>query len=425
MSAARRPLDVLLREMALRGLIPLDGRAEELAKLTEDQLTRAITTELPGFLQSGNPDVLPGLRAHSAAHGQQIAALLSGAAPDFAFVRDHARLRAEQRFPLDMTLRAYQSGARVVGDWLRLALGDAAVAAEFAQAYTTAVTSEMVEEYVAHTRGLAQAESDRRRELLTILLDGHDESDPRVADVLRRTGFLDQRQVYAVAVIRAAQGAEMENPGRVQRIIAAVSDAMATTRVRTLTGVRADVVIAVFADRRRQSGWTAEDSDLTLRVADRLATLGPSVVVGISRDHPATAFVPKALAEAHIALGFADLDQRLVRFDDLPLWHLLLHAGGGQLRATLPDWAGQLAAEPALLETLRALAEADMNLQAAARLLGRHPNTIYLRIEKLRVLTQRDPLRFHDLSELLLATDCLTGPVTRPRSARSALLGNG
>lgn len=406
--------------MALRGLIPIEGKAEDLARLIEERMTRAILTEHPAFLQSGNPDVLPGLRAHSAAHGQTIAALLSDAAPDFGFVRDHARLRAEQRFPLDMTLRAYQSGARVASDWLRQVLKDEATAAEFAQAYTVAVSSVMVEEYVAHTRGLAEAESDRRSELLTILLAGHDESDPRVADVLRRAGFLDQRQVYAVAVVRATQADEMESPARVQRIIAAISDAMAATRIRTLTGVRGDVVVAVLTDRRRQSGWTSPESDLSLRATDRLATLGPSVVVGISRDHPATAFVPKALGEAHVALGFADREARLVRFDELPLWHLLVQAGAGQVRSTLPGWAAQLAAETALLETLQALAGADMNLQAAARQLGRHPNTVYLRVEKIRALTGRDPLRFMDLSELLLATDCLAGPAKPPRAAKPA-----
>ena len=420
MTAAPRPLESLLRDMSRRGLIPLEDQAEDLARLTEEQLTRAILAEHPAFLQSGNPDVLPGLRAHSAAHGRAIAALLSGAAPDFGFVRDHARLRAEQRFPLDMTLGAYQSGARVVGDWLRRVLKDEAAAAEFAQAYTAAASRILVEEYVAQTRGLAEAESDRRSELLTILLDGHDESDPRVADVLRRAGFLDQRQVYAVAVVRAAQGAEMENPARVQRIIAAIGEALAATRIRTLTGVRGDVVVAVLADRRRQSGWTAPESDLSLRAADQLATLGPSVVIGVSRDHPATAFVPKAMGEARVALGFADREARLVRFDDLPLWHLLVQAGAGQLRATLPDWAAQLVAEPALVETLRALAGADMNLQAAARQLGRHPNTVYLRIEKIRGLTGCDPLRFTGLSELLLATDCLAGPAKPRRGVRPA-----
>ena len=405
--------------MAARGHIPLEGMiAEDLAELTEEQLTRVVAAEHPGFLQSGNPDILPGMRAHSAAHGRHIAAILTGAMPDFAFVREHARLRAEQRFPLDMTLRAYQSGARVVGDWLQKVLKDAAAAAEFAQAYTAAASSAMTDEYVAHTRGLAEAESDRRSELLAILLEGHDESDPRVADVLQRAGYLDQRQVYAVAVARAAHGVEMENPARVQRLVAAIAEAMAPSRIRMLAGVRGDAVVVVVADRRRQSGWTAPESSLSARAADRLAALGPAVIVGLSRDHPATAFVPKALGEAHIALGFASREARLVRFDDLPIWHLLVHFGAGQIRATLPGWLAELAAEPALLETLQALAAADMNLQQAARQLGRHPNTIYLRIEKVKALTGCDPLRFAGLCELLLAADCLVGPAKHWRDAR-------
>jgi DNA-binding PucR family transcriptional regulator len=60
----------------------------------------------------------------------------------------------------------------------------------------------------------------------------------------------------------------------------------------------------------------------------------------------------------------------------------------------------------ALVLTLRAVADADMNVQQAARVLGKHPNTVYARIERIRDLTGRDGHRYHDLTELLLAADC-------------------
>jgi DNA-binding PucR family transcriptional regulator len=47
-----------------------------------------------------------------------------------------------------------------------------------------------------------------------------------------------------------------------------------------------------------------------------------------------------------------------------------------------------------------------MNIQKAARFLGKHPNTVYTRIERIRELTGRDGQRYHDLTELLLAADC-------------------
>ena len=51
------------------------------------------------------------------------------------------------------------------------------------------------------------------------------------------------------------------------------------------------------------------------------------------------------------------------------------------------------------------MADADMNVQKAARLLGKHPNTVYTRIERIRELTGLDGQRYHDLTELLLAAD--------------------
>jgi sugar diacid utilization regulator len=46
-----------------------------------------------------------------------------------------------------------------------------------------------------------------------------------------------------------------------------------------------------------------------------------------------------------------------------------------------------------------------MNAQKTALLLGIHPNTVYSRIQKVERLTGLNALRFHALSELLLALD--------------------
>jgi DNA-binding PucR family transcriptional regulator len=51
-------------------------------------------------------------------------------------------------------------------------------------------------------------------------------------------------------------------------------------------------------------------------------------------------------------------------------------------------------------------------VQKAARLLGKHPNTVYTRIEKIRELTGLDGQRYHDLTELLLGVDCAASDKT-------------
>ena len=48
-----------------------------------------------------------------------------------------------------------------------------------------------------------------------------------------------------------------------------------------------------------------------------------------------------------------------------------------------------------------------MNAQKTAQILGIHPNTVYSRMQKIERLTGLNALRFHALSELLLALDWL------------------
>jgi sugar diacid utilization regulator len=338
----------------------------------------------------------------------------------FEFIRRHARLRAEQHFPLEASLHAYRCGHRVLSHWLREAalttqpksieLVISAVA-DFAIEYTNAISSVSASEYVTQARLLAGADGDRRVELLNILLSGYDESDGRVTQLLKRAGYLELRQAYCIAIVQSTNAAEMESPARVQRIATAIAESIAGTSIRALTGVRNNLVVAVLSDRRRTSGWTAPQSALADRVAPQLLALGPAVIVGLSTDHPSTSFLPKALQEATMALDFASVSQRVVQYAGLPLRDLLVHHGNDYVQSAPPAWLAAFIdanarAEGGLVKTLRGVAEADMNVQKAARKLNRHPNTIYARLEKIRDITGLDGQRYRDLTELLLAADC-------------------
>jgi len=418
----RRALREVLASLTRTGVIPhagaaLDGTMQNVGRILRD----AVLTEIPAFSASGNPEILPGLDQHIGDHIREIRRLFGGGEVGaFEFVRTHARHRAEQRFPLEVTLHAYRCGHKIFSHWLR----DAAVAtrpkhiekavsavADFAIEYANTASTIMASEYVAHTRMLAEAEGDRRTELLNILLDGYDESDGRVARLLKRAGYLEQRQSYCVVVAQSTNAAEMENPARAQRIASAIAAEVAATPVRMLIGIRHNLVTAVLSDTRRQSGWTAPQNNLADRIRPMLLVLGPAVLVGISTDHPSTSFLPRALHEATIALDFASVANRVVLFSDLPIRGLLLHRGSDYVQSARPNWVAALSSADAkaggsLIGTLRAVADADMNVQQAARILGKHPNTVYTRIERIKELTGLDGQRYHDLTELLLAADC-------------------
>ena len=229
--------------------------------------------------------------------------------------------------------------------------------------------------------------------------------------MLKRAGYLEQRHSYCVVVAQSINPAEMELPERAQRIANAISAAVATTPIRMLVGVRNSMVTAVLSDVRRQSGWTAPQTNLALRLHPLLLSLGPAVLIGTSTDKPSTSFLPRALQEATIALDFASVTRRVVQFAELRLRSLMLHRGGEYVRSVAPPWISSLVnadakAKGSLIRTLRALADTDLNVQEAGRRLGVHPNTVYSRIGRIRELSGLDGQRHHDLVELLLAADC-------------------
>jgi len=196
-----------------------------------------------------------------------------------------------------------------------------------------------------------------------------------------------------------------------------------------LVGTRNNAVVAVISARRRQSGWTAPQTNLAERILPMLLGLGPAVLVGVSADHPSTSFLPKASHEATIALDFASVENRVVQFSDLPIRGLLVHRGTEYIQSAPPNWVAALIASDAkaggsLVRTLRAIADADMNMQKAARILGKHPNTIYTRIERIRELTGLDGQRYHDLTELLLGADCAgADPRSLPTKVHPSWMG--
>jgi len=388
----------------------------------KDQLIETVTHEVPAFSESANPAILPALRQHLAEHLTHVASLLDRSAdPNFEFVRRHAEQQAEWKFPLDALLRAYQCLHRQLAVWVRDAALRAAdesaqmrrvvaAAGEFANAYVGTIGPLCTARYVEHTRAAAEAEGDRRLALLNTLLDGYDESDARAASLLRRAGYLEQRQSYCVAVARAVRRVEMENPARAQRMRDAVSAALAPTGLRTVVGLRDNLVVAVISGVRRQSGWTAPRALLAERVFPALSKVGPAALIGLSNDVPSTSHIPRAAEEATLALDFASVADRVLPFARIPFRDMLVAQARESSHLTLPAWLDDFQAKDrrgTLGATLKAYADADMNALKAAKQLEIHPNTIYARMQKIEAVTGLSPLKYHNLTEMLLALECV------------------
>ncbi|MEO1201059.1 MAG: helix-turn-helix domain-containing protein [Pseudomonadota bacterium] len=409
-----------LDELGVVGTIT--GELDRNRTLVSVSLGRSTMAEIPQFAESGNPDVVPELKSHAEQHIATMRDMIaSGQLGDFGFVRAHAAVRAVQRFPLEASLHAYRLGHRVIARWIREAatttfkgadnLAEIVEAiADFAIEYTDTVSNILAAEYVANARAIAEADVDRDTELLDILLQGYDESDGRVAGVLRRAGYLEQRRAYVVVTARSVDAAEMENPARARRMAESLVDATRALGLHALTGVRDNLAVAVFSGTRRQSGWTRAAAKLAERLNERLLRIGPAALIGMSADAPSTALVPRALGEARTAVEFATVERRVVAYSDLALRDLLIASASESLDRVLPGWGDALdkanrKSRGRLVETLKAYADASMNALDAARRLDVHPNTVYQRLKKIEDTTGLDPLEYHSLGELLLAAD--------------------
>ena len=387
------------------------------------QLQQAVLAEVPEFSRSRNPDLLPELARHGREHIDTIVRLLRGGGLGrFDFVHEHARRRAEQRFPLEATLHAYRSGHKVLSRWLRESALMVASSAEdaqraiaavvdFAIEYTDAISTAFAGTYSSHSLLLADVAGDQRSQLLQILLDGHDEADVRAARILRDAGFLDERQSFCVALARSVDPTEMLNASRARRLADSIEQILAEMAVRRVIDIHTNKVTMVFAAVRRDSGWTAPRSSLAKRIGAVLSFVGNAALIGVSNDVPSTSHIPTGLREAAAALELASVSQRVVQFSEIPLQRLLLHFAAEDFRRVLPAWTNEFYAADdnargALAATLRAYASFDMNVLKAAQALGVHPNTVYARLQRIFDISGLQARSFDALNDLLIVCDC-------------------
>lgn len=420
---AKALTDVLRRLAGSPFLAATIRRVADNADTIALELQRAVLADVPQFSESKNPDLLPETARHSARHTAEILRLLRGGdVGTFDFVREHARRRAEQRFPLEATLHAYRSGHKVFSRWLREpplagssrkkdSRRDLATIVDFTMEYTDAISTTFASAYSSHILLLANVAGDQRAELLQVLLDGHDEADTRVARILREAGFPNKRQTFCVALARSVNPAEMLNAARARRLADSIEQVLAASAVRRLIDVHANKVTMVFSDVRRESGWTAPRGSLAKRMSEALQFVGNAALIGVSSDVRSTSHIPIAHREAAAALEFANVTQRVVQFSAIPIARLLLHFAGDDLRRVLPGWANDFyaadnQARGALTATVRAYANSDMNVLQAAQQLSVHPNTIYARFQRIYDISGLQARSFAALSALLIVCDC-------------------
>ena len=381
-------------------------------------VTAAIIADVAAFSDTANPKILPLLQRQVDELVTEYLRLLDGGVPGApAFTGGYARETAEQYFPLEALLHAYRIGMRellriTTRSLLRTDGADGievvSAATDFLLEFIDIASTQATEHYLDQSRLLADVASDQRSQLLSILLGGYDESDRRVSNVLRDSGYLDRRLRFCVVLAQSIDPAEMHNPGRARRLADSIDQLLAEVPGKRLVDLHRNKVTIVSAHRHRLSGWSSPDEPLSSRLTRVLLKLGPAARLGVSNDVESTAQIPAAYRQAGIAFDAASIGTRVVRFADIPLQRLLLGFAEEELDRVLPEWAEALRAADARQrgrwsQSLHAYADNDMNLLRTARALGVHANTLYARFDRIMALTGRDPRGFNALSELLIA----------------------
>ncbi|MES4889701.1 helix-turn-helix domain-containing protein [Streptomyces sp. NPDC096012] len=407
------PLSEPLRRERRRILHAVHDRVEEVA---EDAI-EVMRAEIPSYaLQDERffEDVRDQVLEH---YRMQLAALAGDrdiAAEDLVFSRAAAMRRARAGFALEDWISAFRVGRQVLWDALLDCAGTSAEAQQAALSLVTPLmryvdyaSTHAAQAYVEYQQHVV-ADADReRRDLLDQLLAGVAPTRGPLLAAAQAYGIGPRSPMMAVVAmcvgdIRTGDITTAEH-GYATSASISVAGPWAG---RTLVVVRHGEVVAVPVLR---AGMDAEDVCAHFEaVRERLAREGAMLSMGISTVARGASELPRAYEEARAALdlvpgggGVAALP-RLSPFD-----YLALRADDLARQLVDPRVRGLLEEDrrrgDTLAATIRAFAEADLNLRLAADRLRVHHNTAHYRLRRIEERTGRNPRRIADLLELLVA----------------------
>jgi hypothetical protein len=330
---------------------------------------------------------------------------------DIAFARGAALRRARAGFALEDYLNAFRVAQQVFWEGVLACAGDTPLGHEAALTLTAPLLRycDFVSTHAGHAYVESQqyvvADADReRRDLLEHLLAGTMPTRGPLLAAARAYGIGAETPMMVALAVPVGPQADADTPH--------AASAMITRAVprqeKILVVVRQAEIVAVPALCHGVD--PAELCDHLEAARDRLQREGTTLAMGISTVANGVAELPRACLEARTALGsvpdggglvalprLSPLDYLVLRADDTARWLV-----DGRLRAFLDD---DRARGGVLTATVRAFADANLNLRLAAARLQVHPNTAQYRLRRIQQRSGRNPRRIADLLDLLVAIE--------------------
>jgi len=330
---------------------------------------------------------------------------------DIAFVRAAAMRRARAGFALEDYINAFRVGLQILWEAIIACAGQTPVGQEAALALATPLMryTDFASTHAGHAYVEFQqyelADADReRRDLLEHLLTGRLPAGGPLLAAAQAYGFAaDVRMIVATAV---AVDRHLSGTGS-HAATAAFAEAGLYDTATLVVGRHAEIVAVPILRARADPAAVCDSLDA---VRERLREDGIPLALGISTVAGNVAELPRAYREARTALESLGDEGGVAALPRLsPFAYLARRADDTARRLVDPTLYAFLAEDRGrgglLASTIRAFADADLNMRVTAEQLHIHPNTAQYRLRRIQQRTGRNPRRIADLLELLVALE--------------------
>lgn len=373
---------------------------EALGPALPQAMVARIVEEVPAYAAAGQTvqaDVLELATATTAALNRALAEVTPVQRNDVPVIREHAGRRLRQGIELEAFLHAYRTALFRYWDAcaeqasrLRLPSAGCLALARFALDAIDTITTHAAEAYLREDSRLRAADGRAARDLVDRLIAGQPVDTVRVRAVAPRLDAAGRLTIVVGQVDAGESGADA-----LQSAADVLQDAWPVVQGRTVVALRQGEVVAVTGTEAPPGTAAA----VLARARDRREV---AVRFGVSVAADGFTGVPRAYREAAASVAYATPQRPVVALHELSPMQLVLLGADAPARTLL---AGKRAAIPdtdrlTTLETVRAFADADMNVARAAEALFVHPNTVRYRLARIGEATGYDPRTFSGLADL-------------------------
>ncbi len=322
-----------------------------------------------------------------------------------AYYRRQGSDAGAQLIPLEAIHEPVQAGIRFLWRWIVRECGDSdagRVAAldlvALLYSFGSSAANEMTAAYTTRRFRVSDEGRAEDREIIDALLAGRPLETGQLTSVA--AGFELTERPVMVSVTVPVGGISAHRLAEVVDILE-----MQHTGSRYPIVARDFDIVAVFP--------VTEPVEMVVRACrdnlDRLRRIhGIDLATGMSTIGGLRS-VPSLFLEAKVALRFVDPTSRgAMALSQVRLFDYLASRFDDTAERIVPGGIRLLIEEDersdgSLRDTLRALADHDLNVGRAARALMVHPNTVHYRLKRVADLSGLNPKRFGDLADLLVA----------------------